>query len=853
MEHTTTPKRSSPPEKGGYTSGIFHKVKSVADFAKILDVNEKAIKLIVPTNDACAKKDCPFNAIAANRGYCVLHSTSWRPKPDGRGSAMYGPSFMRQSNPNAKRCYCDLPTCKEAGYFPSQGAFQIPQRMWPTVFSAGSLFISEKVDQYINNPNKVMQLGIWHFYPEHLVKTDDNKWALPKYDATKKYKDRDKSSKAHDFPPPTMNPHTFIEEQLSTYVPRQERWTEENPTSKMPTWMLNMLDIDEELFDAGPSPLKKKMTEQANNARSLQMKLELLRARAKYYSDQAEALQQSSRDQLIATEERHKEELSEAKKQYKDEIAAVKKQYENKISVVTQQYEGSLKKKDDEISKANTVIEEQEEEIAKLKAMIKELEEENKQAQLLLEERERIGRPLRYEDLSEEGLLGKYVRDFTFFNTKEQNDLFLDVMNFADGTEGSYEEGDGLLENMRPYSNISREERAGDKSPPSMDMNSPEYETHIKKAKELRQQNGRTWKDDYLAYSIYLRSGATQRFVACLCGISPSKMSNILYGWTQVLDDGLQRMFPPPTRSQVLRAYPDRFREADGHVMCFMILDAVEFFAQSSSNPNVSSTTFSDYKNHSTVKFLAGCGVLGEVFGESVPDGNGGRGSDVMMTDHTNILVLVPFGWYGKMDKGFTVEDIAAREGARVDRPQKRLRNQKQQSAADTAQTQKVGNTRIIIENVNGGVKMDMRYLNALIPCNQYGIISQIVRVGFLLQNFKKAFIQNRNPDIGVDGDTDNEQGRPCRAEIRWYGTTDAGLTDYRGSVGLWGLKCEKDRFAKLQQMEEHKDKSEIDIGEMVLQERWDLKKREELYALDGREYTGEKFNQELYEFHGVN
>ena len=151
------------------------------------------------------------------------------------------------------------------------------------------------------------------------MKTDDNKWALPKYDATKKYRDRD--SKQYAYPPPTMNPHTFIEEQLSTYVPRQERWAEENPTSKMPTWMLNMLDIDEELFDAGPSPHKRKMKEQSNNARSLQMKLEILRARAKYYSERAEALQQSSRDKLIAAEERHKEELSAVKKRHKEELS----------------------------------------------------------------------------------------------------------------------------------------------------------------------------------------------------------------------------------------------------------------------------------------------------------------------------------------------------------------------------------------------------------------------------------------------------------------------------------------------------------------------------------------------------
>ena len=343
MERTTTPKRTAPPRGGEYQPGIFHHVTSVSDFAEALGVEERTINLIVPTNEACNKEDCPFNAIEANRGFCALHCQIWYPKTGGRGGAMYGPSFLRHNNANYKRCYCDLPKCHAAGYFPSQGAVKIPLGMRPTVFSAGALFTDEKLNEYINNPSKDMQLYLWHFLPEHLVKTDDNKWALPKYDTTKRYRDRE--NKYHNFPPPIMNPESFIEEQLSTYVPRQERWAEENPTSKMPMWMLNMLDIDEELYDAGPSPLKKMMNEQANNIRSLQMKLELLRARAKYHSERAEALQQSSRDKLNAAEERRREEMS-----------AVKKQYEDK-----------LKKKDEEIGKANAVIKEQEEEIAKLK------------------------------------------------------------------------------------------------------------------------------------------------------------------------------------------------------------------------------------------------------------------------------------------------------------------------------------------------------------------------------------------------------------------------------------------------------------------------------------------------------
>jgi hypothetical protein len=170
----------------------------------------------------------------------------------------------------------------------------------------------------------------------------------------------------------------------------------------------------------------------------------------------------------------------------------------------------------------------------------------------------------------------------------------------------------------------------------------------------------------------------------------------------------------------------------------------------------------------------------------------------------------------------------AAREGVIVDRPQVRVRKkkQKQQSAADTAQTQNTGNTRIVIENVNGEVKMDIRYLNALIPCTQFGIISKVVRIGFLLQNFKQPIIQNRN----LGNKSDAQQRGPCRAEIRWYGATDTGLSDVRGSINQWGLTCEKERHAKLSAMEAHKDKSAVKISEMVLQEHWECDMRGKLY-----------------------
>ena len=132
---------------------------------------------------------------------------------------------------------------------------------------------------------------------------------------------------------------------------------------------------------------------------------------------------------------------------------------------------------------------------------------------------------------------------------------------------------------------------------------------------------------------------------------------------------------------------------------------------------------------------------------------------------------------------------------------------------------------RIIVINVNCELKLQIRFLNILIYVFQFPIILKIVRIGYLLQNFKKALIQNVDQSLNLTG-----VNRPCRAEICWCGAADVGLWDVRNDVRLWGLKCEIKRHAELSAMEDHKDKSAIEISEMVLAEQWDIRKRDELH-----------------------
>lgn len=65
----------------------------------------------------------------------------------------------------------------------------------------------------------------------------------------------------------------------------------------------------------------------------------------------------------------------------------------------------------------------------------------------------------------------------------------------------------------------------------------------------------------------------------------------------------------------------------------------------------------------------------------------------------------------------------------------------------------------------------------------------------------------------------DAYDGRPCKAEIRYYGATDDGLTDVRPDVELWGTNTEIRRWHELRRSPANAGKSETAISEMVLNE----------------------------------
>jgi hypothetical protein len=258
------------------------------------------------------------------------------------------------------------------------------------------------------------------------------------------------------------------------------------------------------------------------------------------------------------------------------------------------------------------------------------------------------------------------------------------------------------------------------------------------------------------------------------------------------LDDVFRTTMPMPSRSEMLRAYSARVLASFGHARLFLHLDATEAKGETASLKQVHSCMHSDYKGGSTVKWLAACCPIGTPWYTSVSDGYPGAVSDPAQTKHSGIIERnVPKGAAACVDKGFTIENHCAPLGVQVIRPVKKKTGQKQQSEVETNLTEKVGNSRIVIEQANGLFKMTNRYFNSKIPINQMDLVSLLFRNGFLFQNFRVGFvIGNQSGSKG--------SGRPCKGAVRWGGATDSGLIDVRGMPSVWATNSELRRHAEL-------------------------------------------------------
>ncbi|EJK68248.1 hypothetical protein THAOC_10592 [Thalassiosira oceanica] len=746
-------------------------IRTATEMASKLSVGRRALDYVNLSTEKTCKTCAVLPAALTNQNRCILCRQGWYPRLHGddgerleqcRGHKLYGPEFGRVYRGKVgKTCCCESEVCEGIGYS-HQGMIRLPSEESQCVEFLRLLGIqSSRRRCEMAKDHRNHRVAHWHFHPEHKVLDQTTGMYTIKRLTTYKDGDNRVHQSLGNNAPPNYKVERYVDE-----ITLSDGYRRGGYDDKPPSWLRHLARLQQTndpryaIRQAAPTPRRGVSTESTWRSASKVARVSTTK--------------KAPRGKRMSPDQEESYELL----QKNVELRALLKEREDELNGVLKangKLRATIELKEDELVKIKIKLDHALRENESLRNKIKNLEARLKENNSCLS----------YDDLKPGGKLTMHVKDFTFFPNFKCNDVFLDFINYSDGRP----KGDGMCENMARYHHISVDDRKKyqqEKKTKETQCESEDDDMSVSsdagtgledvlmaepEADKTSDPRGRPrklhWKTEWLVYCFYVRCNISLRRTAALFGIGPTLVHDIVYSWACMLCESLGALFPVPTRSQMLRAYPLSVIKAFGHAKIFMMLDATEITAQVASMKTVNSILYSAYKHNSTLKWLVGCDAIGTVWNESITDANGGAISDPIQTTVTRILEDIPFGCAVEVDKGFMIDNDCALLGIMCMRPQKFIKHQQQQSKEDVAGTQKIGNTRITIEQVNGQMKISTNFFDKRIKILQIGLADKIFRSSYLLTNFKLGFIQGRVVQTAANGKPVSQPPRPCKAEIR--------------------------------------------------------------------------------------
>lgn len=163
-----------------------------------------------------------------------------------------------------------------------------------------------------------------------------------------------------------------------------------------------------------------------------------------------------------------------------------------------------------------------------------------------------------------------------------------------------------------------------------------------------------------------------------------------------------------------------------------VVIDCSELFIESSSDFEAQGNVFSSYKHHTTAKVLIGVAPSGGAI--FVSDCFEGAVSDREIVVQSGFLDQINGNDLVLADRGFTIDDLLAEKGARLNIPPF-LKGRPNFSLAETKKTKLIARARIHVERFNQRFKR-YRFLKGIIPQYHLDVLTQAVFVCCCLTNF---------------------------------------------------------------------------------------------------------------------
>lgn len=209
-----------------------------------------------------------------------------------------------------------------------------------------------------------------------------------------------------------------------------------------------------------------------------------------------------------------------------------------------------------------------------------------------------------------------------------------------------------------------------------------------------------SFEQEFFLVMLRLRLGLKYQDLAFRFQISKSSVSSIFTTWIKLMAAELKYLISWPSKQENINSLPESFKK--NYPKTRVIIDCTEIFIQTPSSLDVQSMCWSEYKHHTTIKFLLGISPRGLI--TFVSKAYGGRASDKFIVEDSNFLDnLEPYDQV-LADRGFKILELLMRVQASLAIPPS-VRTSQQMSPEATKSTSKIANVRIYVEQAINRIK----------------------------------------------------------------------------------------------------------------------------------------------------
>lgn len=234
---------------------------------------------------------------------------------------------------------------------------------------------------------------------------------------------------------------------------------------------------------------------------------------------------------------------------------------------------------------------------------------------------------------------------------------------------------------------------------------------------------------------IILRQNKTHYELSLQFGITLKEVSNIFITWVKFMKLQWAEIPQWPSKELVHFFTPhdfrNKFRGTRG------IMDGTEIPIEKPSIPTAQQSTFSTYKNKSTIKTVVYASPAGLT--TYVSPAYGGSTSDRQVIERSNLVNMCDPGDSIMADKGFDIQDILAAYRILLNIPHF-FKKRNQLSGQTIIEDKKISSKRVNIERVIGLAKT-YKILRGPLRNSEIKLADEIIFICFMLSNFRKPIV----------------------------------------------------------------------------------------------------------------